>query len=85
MERAILKRPAISGLLVAAMSSCSSSTSSASGRSGPPPSATFTMADANMAPTLNRDVSEDSRAHERMQSGAGFVPAHIVTGLYQAE
>jgi len=33
----------------------------------------------------HRDVSVDSRAHERMASGAGFIPAAIVTGLYQAK
>ena len=33
----------------------------------------------------HRDVSEDSRAHERMEPGAGFVPMAIVTGLYQAK
>jgi signal peptidase I len=33
----------------------------------------------------HRDVSVDSRAHERVQSGAGFIPTVIISGLYQAK
>lgn len=33
----------------------------------------------------HRDVSEDSRVHERMKSGAGFIPTTIIMGLYQTK
>lgn len=33
----------------------------------------------------HRDVSEDSRMHERMKPGAGFIPMAIVAELYQGK